>query len=298
MRVRVTGSTGLIGEALVASLEADGHHVVRFRRGAGGADARTAYWDIARGDIDADALEGVDAVVHFAAQPLSTGRLTPQVKRRILRSRIDGTRLLATTLAALERPPAVLVSASAVGVYGSRGDEVLTEESSTGGDFLADVCLAWERAATPAADAGIRVVHPRTGVVIAPEGLLIEKVEIPFRLGVGGRVGSGRQWYGWITLDDHVRALRFLIDSDLSGPVNFTGPEPITNAQLTKALGAALHRPTILPIPPLAVRAVFGGLAVILATSSQRALPTKLLDAGFTFEHTDLHAALRSALTR
>jgi len=295
-RIAITGASGLIGRALTASLSGDGHEVVRVVRGpASGTDVA---WDPAADRIDAAGLEGLDAVVHLAGEPIGAARWSDEVRRRIMASRTRGTDLLARTLAGLERRPAVLVSSSAVGVYGDRGAEELTEESSVGDDFLARVCIAWEAAADPARAAGIRVVHPRTGVVIAKDGPLIDKVELPFRLGVGGRVGSGRQWVPWISLHDEVAALRFLIDRPLSGAVNLVGPTPADNRELTRALGRVLRRPTLFPIPPLAIRALYGEMGVTLATVSQRVLPSRLLAEGFRFRHATILAALEEAFAR
>ena len=295
-RIAITGATGLIGRALTASLAGDGHEVVRVVRGPGaGSDVR---WDPAGGTIDAAGLEGLDAVVHLAGEPIGAARWSDAVRRRIMDSRARGTDLLARTLAGLERPPAVLVSCSAVGFYGDRGADELTEDAPAGDDFLARVCVVWEEAADPARAAGIRVVHPRTGVVIAKHGPLIDKVELPFRLGVGGRVGSGRQWVPWISLHDEVAALRFLVDTPLEGPVNLVGPTPADNRELTRALGKVLRRPTLFPIPPLAVRALYGEMGVTLATISQRVLPTRLLAAGFRFRHTTIQEALAEAFAR
>jgi uncharacterized protein (TIGR01777 family) len=297
-RIAITGSTGLIGEALVSSLAADGHDVRRLVRRRSTAGRDDIVWDPAAGTIDTAGLEGVDAVVHLAGEPIGSARWTETTKRAILDSRVEGTGLIARTLARLERPPSVLVSSSAVGVYGDRGDEELTEDSTLGDDFLARVCVAWEEAADPAREAGIRVVHPRTGVVVASGGPLIDKIELPFRLGVGGRVGSGRQWVPWISLADEVAALRFLIDTSLEGPVNLTGPTPATNADMTRAIGRVLKRPTLLPIPTLAIRALYGEMGATLASVSQRVLPTRLLAAGFSFTHTRIDDALEVALGR
>ena len=296
-RYAITGSTGLIGEALIASLAADGHQIQRLTRDPGRAQGDDVHWDVAAGTIEAAKLEGVDVVVHLAGEPIGAARWTEETKRRILDSREQGTGLLARTLAGLERPPRLFLSCSAVGFYGDRGDEILTEESGPGDDFLAEVCSAWERAAQPAIDAGIRTIHPRTGVVIAQQGPLIEKIDLPFRLGVGGRVGHGRQYVPWISLEDETRALRFLADHpELSGPVNLVGPEPATNRELTKALGQVLRRPTVLPIPPVAIRLLYGEMGVTLATVSNRVLPARLIEAGFTFTHTTLVAALEAVL--
>jgi uncharacterized protein (TIGR01777 family) len=297
MRVALTGSTGLIGEALVASLQRDGHRVHRVTRSRQRAGGDVVVWDPLGGEVDTANLDGVDAVVHLAGEPIGDARWSDEVKRRIHDSRAVGTRTLAEALASLAAPPTVLVSGSAVGFYGDRGDEVLDEASAPGEDFLARVCIDWEAAAAPAAAAGIRVVHPRTGVVIAKDGPLIDKIELPFKLGIGGKVGRGRQYVPWIALEDEIRALRFLLDHDVAGPVNLTAPAPVTNAELTDALGDVLRRPTLLPIPPLAIRALYGEMGVTLATVSQRAVPKVLRDAGFDFHHVNLRSALRTALS-
>jgi uncharacterized protein len=297
-RIAVTGATGLIGGALTEALRTDGHTVHRITRRASAAGEHDIVWDPDAGQLDGAALEGVDGVVHLAGEHIGDSRWTAEVKRRILESRERGTRLLATTLAGLDAPPKVLVSGSAVGYYGDRGDEVLTEDAGPGDDFMAEVCVAWERAAEPAEAAGIRVVRARSGVVIAQGGPLIDKVELPFRLGLGGRVGSGRQYVPWIALADHIRALRYLLDhQSLDGPVNLTAPDPATNAELTKAIGDVLRRPTIFPIPIAALRVVYGEMGESLAAVSQRVIPRRLQEAGFTFEHT-LLSALRVAFDK
>ena len=296
-RYAITGSSGLIGEALIASLTADGHTVQRVVRDGAKAGPDDVVWDLSTRSIQAEKLEGVDVVVHLAGEPIGAARWTEETKRRIRDSREIGTRLIAEALAGLAAGPKVFLSSSAVGYYGDRGDEILTEDSSAGDDFLAEVCVAWEAAAEPAVDAGIRTIHPRTGVVIAEQGPLIEKIDLPFRLGVGGRVGNGYQYVPWISLDDEIRALRFLAEhDDLSGPVNLVGPEPVTNRELTKALGQVLRRPTVLPIPPFAIRLLYGEMGVTLATVSNRVLPQRLLEAGFSFTHTTLVSALEAAL--
>lgn len=297
-RIAITGSTGLIGEALVASLRADGHQVQRVVRRQADAGDDDVVWDLERGTIDAAKLEGVDAVVHLAGEPIGASRWTDATKRAIRDSRATGTGLIAETLAGLQDKPSVLVSSSAVGIYGDRGDELLSETSTPGDDFLAEVCSVWESAADPARAAGIRVVHPRTGVVIADGGPLMDKLELPFKLGVGGKVGSGGQYVPWISLDDEVRALRFLIDEDLEGAVNLVGPTPATNLDLTQALGRVLRRPTVFPIPAFAIRALYGEMGETLATVSQRVVPERLQQAGFSFAHDSIEAALRTALDR
>ncbi|MYA13806.1 MAG: TIGR01777 family protein, partial [Acidimicrobiaceae bacterium] len=244
MRIAVTGSTGLIGRALVERLEASGHLIVRVVR-PGSADPSappmSVAWDPSASRIDAGRLEELDAVVHLAGEPIAARRWSPEQKERIARSRVHPTALLAQTLARLDAPPAVLVSASAIGYYGDRGDELLDESSSGGDDFLAGVCRDWESAAEPARTAGIRVAHPRTGVVLSRSGGALAEMLPFFRLGIGGRIGSGRQWMSWISVHDEVEALVWLLEADVEGPVNLTAPEPVTNRELTAALGRALR---------------------------------------------------------
>ena len=296
-RYAITGSSGLIGEALIASVTADGHTVQRVVRDAAKAGPDDVVWDLSARSIQAEKLEGVDVVVHLAGEPIGDARWTDETKRRIRDSRVIGTQLISEALAGLEDRPRVLVTASGVHYYGDRGDEILTEESTAGQGFMPQLCVAWEAAAQPARDAGIRTAHARTGVVIAENGPLIEKVELPFRLGVGGRVGHGRQYVPWISLEDEIRALRFIVDrDDLSGPFNLVGPDPVTNRELTKALGQVLRRPTVLPIPPFAIRLLYGEMGITLAMDSLRVMPQRLLEAGFTHTHTTLVSALETAL--
>ena len=296
MRVAVTGSSGLIGGALVASLEQDGHTVHRVVRDRARATGGDIYWSVERSEIDPDDFAGLDAVVHLAGEPLGK-RWTEDQKARILDSRVQGTHLLAQALASVDDGPAVLVSQSGANYYGDRGDTRLTEDERPGSGFLSDVCVKWEDAATPAQDAGVRVVHTRTGVVMAEEGPLIDKVELPFKLGIGGRVGSGQQWVPWISLDDQVRAVRFAIDHDeLAGPVNVVAPQPVRNVEMTRALGEVWHRPTVLPVPVLALRLLYGEMGVTLATESVRAVPARLQEAGFEWRYPDLRETLHAAL--
>jgi uncharacterized protein (TIGR01777 family) len=258
MDVLVSGSHGFIGSALLPRLRAEGHRVLRLVRGApeGADDVR---WDPDSDTIDATALEGVDAVVHLAGAGIGDKKWTPARKQLVLESRTRGTGLLARTLAGLAKPPRVLLSGSAVGYYGGRGSEELTEESGPGDDFLARVCQAWEGATAPAAEAGIRVVHLRTGVVLARRGGALQRMLLPFKLGLGGRIASGEQYFSWIALDDHVGAMLHLLGAEfVSGPVNLTAPRPVTNSEFTKALGAAVHRPTVLPTPLFPLKAVYG----------------------------------------
>jgi uncharacterized protein (TIGR01777 family) len=295
--VLVTGSHGLIGTALIPRLRADGHRVVRLVRGApeGSDDVR---WDPDAGTVDAADLEGVDAVVHLAGAGIGDKKWTPARKQLILESRTRGTGLLARTLAGLRRRPSVLVSGSAVGYYGDRGAEMLTEESGPGDDFTAQVCVAWEAATAPAAEAGIRVVTIRSGIVLAAHGGALHRMLLPFKLGLGGRIGSGEQYSSWITLDDHVGAVRHLLGAEsVSGPVNLTAPEPATNAEFTRALGAALHRPTVLPTPLLPLKAVYGSeLVDTLLVEGQRVLPRVLEADGYAFGQREIEGALRGVL--
>jgi uncharacterized protein (TIGR01777 family) len=295
MRVLVTGSTGFIGSSLVQALEQRGDQVVRLsRRGSAGEPT----WDPDAGTISAGALDGVDAVVHLAGEGIGEKKWTAEQKQRVLGSRVKGTSLLARTLAEQETKPAVLVSGSAIGYYGDRGDEVLDETSSSGDDFLADVCRQWEASAQPVVDAGIRLVNIRTGIVLDPSGGVLKRLLLPFRLGLGGRVGTGRQWMSWIARGDVIGAIIHALDHDsLRGPVNLTAPNPLTNAELTKTLGAVLHRPTILPTPLLPLKLRYGAeLVDALLVSGQRVLPRQLEGAGYAFAHRDLAPALRALL--
>ena len=303
MRVAVTGSTGLIGRSVVERLEAAGHQVVPVVRGgstrSGGEPGRSpsVRWDPQTGEIDSAALEGLDGVVHLAGEPIAARRWSSDQKQRIADSRVRGTSVLAEALARLAAPPGVLVSASAIGYYGSRGDETLDESSSGGRDFLADVCQDWEAAADPARSAGIRVVHPRTGVVLSRTGGALAEMLPFFRLGIGGRIGDGSQWVSWITLHDEVEALLWLLTADVEGPVNLVAPEPVTNRQLTAALGRALRRPTLLPTPKPALWAKLGReLSEALLYSSARVTPAVLQDNGFAFQHPDIATGLAAVL--
>ena len=296
MDVIVTGSSGLIGTALVATLHGDGHRVRRLvRRPPKGPDE--VRWDIAAGEIDRAGLEGADAVVHLAGPGIGDKRWSDDRKRELRAARVDGTTLLADALAGLDAPPRALLSGSAIGYYGDRGAEKLTEKSKAGDDFLAELCADWEAATAPAAAAGIRVVLLRTGIVLAPGGGALEKILPLFKLGLGGRLGSGDQFWSWITLEDEVRAIRHLLESEVSGPVNLTAPEPETNHTLTTTLGEVLHRPTFLPVPRFGPKILLGGEATeTFLYASQRVYPKVLEADGFTFTHPDLESGLRAIL--
>jgi uncharacterized protein len=299
MLVAVTGSTGMIGSALVSRLVDDGHEVLRLTRSPSPGPG-AARWDPAGGTIDAEALAKADAVVHLAGRPIASLRWTAKVKREILASRVQGTRLLAETMAGLPDGPRVLVTASGIHYYGDRGDEVLTETSAAGeGLFMSEVCREWEAAADPARAAGIRTVHVRTGFVQTPRGGALQLQAPLFRLGLGGRLGSGRQWWSWVTLDDVVGIYRHAVVSGAaSGPLNATAPNPVTNAEYTATLARVLGRPALLPVPGFAPRLLAGQLADELLFSSDRVHPAATEASGYTFQHPELEPALRHLLAR
>ncbi len=290
--VAITGATGLIGSALSAHLREQGWRV----RGISRSGGEAIRWDPAAGELDASALEGLDAVVHLAGESVA-GRWSEEKKRRIMESRVKGTTLIARTLAGLERPPRVLVSASASGYYGDRGDARLTEDAHAGEGFLAEVAVAWEASAAPAAAAGIRVVHPRIGVVLSGEGGALSAMKIPFKMGVGGKIGSGEQLMPWVHIEDVVRMIAFAIEHDeLSGPFNAVAPEPVTNAAFTKALGKVLSRPTFVPLPGGVAKLAMGEAADEMLLFSVGAVPAVLQSLGFEWHYPDLSAALQAAL--
>lgn len=296
VNIAVTGSTGLIGSALIDSLRSDGHEVHRIVRSRPDTKSGEIGWDPVAGEMDAASLAGIDAVVHLAGENVGQ-RWTEEAKRKIRDSRVDGTHLLAETIASLATPPRVLVSASAVGVYGDRGDEPLTEDSPPGNDFLAEVAREWEAATEPAANAGVRVVHTRFGVVLSSGGGALERMLPPFRLGAGGKLGSGKQWMSWIALPDVVAAIRFAVDTEtLSGPVNVTAPNPVRNTEFTDTLGKVLGRPTLFTVPAFALRLAFGEMADAALLTSQRVIPERLAEAGFGFQFPELKETLRAVL--
>jgi uncharacterized protein (TIGR01777 family) len=298
LTVAVTGATGLIGSALVARLRSGGHTVRRVVRSSRGAGPSDVLWNPERGELDAQALGGVDAVVNLAGAPI-TRRWTAARKRAIHESRVRSTELLARAIAGLQRKPRVLLSGSAVGFYGDRGDEVLDEASGPGADFLARVAADWEAATGPAVSAGIRVVTLRTGVVLAPHGGALAKLLPIFRLGGGGPLGSGRQWMSWISLEDHVRATEHaLVTESFRGPANLVAPNPVTNAEFADTLGRVLSRPAALRVPAVALELLYGEMARGTLLASQRAMPVALSASGFKFERPGLEGALRAMLHR
>jgi uncharacterized protein len=297
MRIAVSGSSGFIGTALVARLRSKGHTVVKLVRAVSTTNPSLSdeniRWDPKNGVIEENALSGIEGVVHLAGESLVSARWTKQKMRRILDGRTVGTAALSSAIAAMDTPPGVFVSASAVGYYGNRGSELLTEESARGSGFLADVCSAWEKAALPAAHGGIRVVHPRLGVVLSEHGGALSKMLPVFRIGLGGKLGPGSQYMPWIGLHDAVSALeRLLTDDSIHGPVNVVAPGIASNAEFTLELGRVLHRPTILPVPIFALRAAMGRVADEMLLSSQRVVPAVLERSEFVFKNPTLREEL------
>jgi uncharacterized protein (TIGR01777 family) len=297
VRVAISGSSGLIGAALGRDLERDGHQVRRLVRRAPSGPGEVR-WDPAQHSLDPAAVAGLDAVVHLAGVRIGDRRWTERHRRTVLESRVDGTTTISTAAARAEPPPACLISASAVGWYGDTGSREVDETASAGVGFLAEVCARWESATTPARDAGLRVARIRSGLVLSPDGGILGRLGPLFARGLGGRVGSGRQYWPWISLLDEIAAIRFLIDRDIAGPVNLTGPGPVTNAEFARTLGVVLGRPTVLPMPATALRLALGGYADEGVLIGQRAVPRVLTDAGFDFTHRTIEDALRWAIAR
>lgn len=294
MKVLVTGASGLIGSALVAALTTAGHQVGELVRRAPQGPSETQWDPMA---IDSAVFERADAVVHLAGESIAAGRWTADRKSRIVNSRVQGTQSVAVSLARASQRPRVLVAASATGYYGSRGNEVLTESSAPGAGFLAETCRQWEAATQPASAAGVRVVLLRTGLVLSARGGALGKMLTPFRLGVGGRVGTGRQWWSWVALDDEVALIRHALENEqLHGPVNAVAPNPVTNAEFTRVLARVLRRPAIFPVPAFAVRLMFGEMGEELLLGSQRVEPAAALGGGFQFAYPELRGALEHIL--
>lgn len=294
--IAVTGATGLIGSALVQRLRAHGHVVRRFVRAARDAGEGDVVWDLERSELPVGALDGVQAVVNLAGAPIAQ-RWTAERKHDIRASRVLGTEKLARAIAAMGQKPTTLLSGSAIGYYGDRGDEVLNEASTPGRDFLAGVCVEWERAASPAARAGVRVVLLRTGVVLSKDGGALVKMLPPFRLGMGGPLGSGEQWMSWIALEDHLHAMEHCLFVDrVRGAVNLVAPNPVRNSHFVTTLGRVLSRPALIPVPAMALTLMYGEMARETILASQRALPDALAASGFDFQHPTVEGALRAAL--
>lgn len=296
MNILVTGAAGLIGTALISLLTQNENRVIRLVRKTQLAPGEIG-WDPYAQTLDMEALEGLDAVVHLAGENIADRRWTARKKLRIRESRIQGTRFLAQSLASLFDPPKVLVSVSAIGYYGDRGEDLLDEESDPGKGFLADVCREWEAATAPAVMRGIRVVHPRLGIVLSPAGGALARMLPPFRLGIGGRIGSGRQYMSWITIEDLAAILEYAIhNGSLHGPVNAVSPNPLTNQDFSTMLGRVLSKPSFLALPAFAARIAFGEMADALLLASARVLPTRLKESGYTFKFPEVEDALRHAL--
>jgi uncharacterized protein (TIGR01777 family) len=292
MRILIGGSHGLVGTALIKALETDGHEIFRLVRHAPTSKTEVE-WSPDRYSIALARIEGFDAVVNLAGESIAEGRWTDDKKRRIRESRVKGTKLLGDALANLAVPPQIFVCASAIGYYGNRGDELLTETSAPGDDFLAKVCAEWENATALATEKGIRVVNARFGVILDTNGGALKKMLPPFRMGVGGKVGSGKQWMSWIALDDVVAGIQFALANDsIKGPVNFVAPVPVTNSEFTQTLGKVLSRPTILPIPAFAIKFLFGEMGEALLLGGQRVAPQRLVAEGYKFSYPQLEKAL------
>lgn len=296
MKVLISGAHGLVGTALQKALSAAGHEIYRLVRYAPHSDSEIE-WSPDRYSIALSRIEGFDAVYHLAGESIASGRWNDEKKKKIRESRTRGTKLLSDALANLTQPPKALICASAIGYYGNRGDELLTETSPPGNDFLSEVCVEWEQATGHARDKGLRVVNTRFGIILDKSGGALAKMLTPFRMGIGGRIGDGKQWMSWIALDDVIGALQFVLNNDaLAGPINFVAPNPVRNAEFTKALGHALSRPTFFPIPAFGVRLAFGEMADALLLSSQRVEPGNLKQAGYDFRFPELAGALRAVL--
>lgn len=297
MKILVSGSSGLVGSALVPVLIGRGHDVSRLVRSAEQVGEGAIFWDPLAGTVDQASIEGFDAVVHLAGENIAAGRWSPERKALIRDSRVKGTQLISETLSRLKSPPSVFISASAIGYYGDRGEQLLVEESPAGGGFLAEVTQSWEAATQPAAEKGIRVVILRTGVVLSSKGGALARMLPPFEMGLGGPLGSGRQYMSWISLADLVGVIELALgDERLSGAVNAVAPNPVTNKQFATTLGAVLGRPAIFPVPAVAMRLLFGEMADEVMLSSQRLEPRKLVAVGYRFQHRDLETALRHVL--
>ena len=297
MKIIISGASGLIGKPLVKKLSLAGHEVVQLVRRI--PNANESRWNPATGQIDASVIDGADAVIHLSGAGIGDRRWTTKYKQELVESRTKSTALLASTIANCATKPSVFLSGSAIGIYGPRGDEELTEQSSNGSSFLADICKQWEAAAKPAVDAGVRTVYLRTGIVLTPLGGALKKQLPLFKLGLGGKFGDGRAWQSWISLDDELAAIEHLLTAKVSGAVNLTAPNPVTNADLTKTLARTIKRLAILPIPKFGPQLLLGAeLADALLFTGQRVMPAELLKSGFVFKHSTIEVALRALLNK
>lgn len=296
MKIAVTGASGLVGQALLGLLKMESHEVISLVRKASNCSKESVLWNPEKHTIDLNGLENVDGVVHLAGESI-VGRWTDTLKNKILKSRLDGTQLIAESVAKLQKPPKVLVCASAIGFYGDRGEEVLDESSPAGKGFLSEVCQAWENAALPAKKAGVRTVHLRIGIILSAKGGALAKMLPPFKLGLGGILGDGQQMMSWVAIDDVAGIILCMLkNSKLEGAVNAVSPAPVTNRDFTKALGKALHRPTFFPVPSFGIRLLFGEMADALLLASARVLPKKLQENGYVFKYSHLGPALSAIL--
>jgi uncharacterized protein (TIGR01777 family) len=298
MKILISGSSGLVGSALVSFLQAQGHQIFKLVRTRANLKVDEIGWDLERGVINADLLEELDAVVHLAGENIAEGRWTEEKKKRIRDSRVKGTSLLSHALAQLRHPPQTFICASAIGYYGNRGAEILTEKSVKGIGFLADVCQEWEAATVSAANKGIRVANLRFGVVLSDKGGVLVKMRTPFEWGLGGKIGTGEQYMSWIVLEDLINVIQLVLQkSDLKGPINVVSPHPVTNAEFTKELGQVLHRPTFMQMPAFMARLAFGEMADELLLASERVAPEVLMQAGFKFNYPQLKDGLEALLS-
>ena len=298
MKIAISGASGLIGTQLKQAFEGAGHTVISIIRDRSKQGANTILWDPESHFIEGDKLEGIDAVVNLAGEGIATGRWNEEKKRKILESRVDSTKTLSDCISHLKQPPKVFINGSAIGYYGDRGDLECTEKTSRGKGFLADVCAQWEEAALPAVKAGVRTIFLRTGIVLSKDGGALGKMLLPFKLGLGGVIGSGKQYMSWITIDDLVGMILYMVvNTDIDGPVNGVAPNPVTNREFTKTLGAVLHRPTIFPVPAFVLRVLLGKeMADEFLLASTRVRADKILEKGYRFKYPNLHDALNHVI--